>query len=48
MSSIGSSFLNDAPLAWQLCLHSYIMELGGVRSQLDAADHIREEHVVVP
>lgn len=27
--------LNDAPLAWQLCLHSYIMELGGVRSQLD-------------
>ena len=27
--------LNDAPLAWQLCLHAFIMELGGTRSQLD-------------
>ena len=28
--------LNDAPLAWQLCLHSFIVDdLHGVRSQLD-------------
>eukprot|EP00435_Cladocopium_sp_Y103_P056006 s391_g18.t1 len=27
--------LNDAPLAWQMCLHAYVTELGGVRSHLD-------------
>ena len=27
--------LNDAPLAWQLCLHEYILDLGAVRSKLD-------------
>eukprot|EP00435_Cladocopium_sp_Y103_P051431 s1017_g16.t1 len=27
--------LNDAPLAWQLCLHEYILELGAARSKLD-------------
>ena len=27
--------LNDAPLAWQLSLHSFVMELGAVRSKLD-------------
>lgn len=27
--------LNDAPLAWQLCLHDYILELGATRSKLD-------------
>ena len=27
--------LNDAPLAWQLSLHTYILELGAVRSKLD-------------
>ena len=27
--------LNDAPLAWQLCLHSFIKETGGCASRLD-------------
>jgi len=27
--------LNDAPLAWQLCLHSFIKTTGGERSHLD-------------
>ena len=27
--------LNDAPLAWQLCLHGFIRETGGVPSHLD-------------
>ena len=27
--------LNDAPLAWQLCLHSFLKETGGASSRLD-------------
>ena len=27
--------LNDAPLAWQLCLHEYVEELGGTQSVFD-------------
>lgn len=27
--------LNDAPLAWQLCLHEYVAELGGTQSVFD-------------
>ena len=27
--------LNDAPLAWQLCLHTFVMELGATRSKMD-------------
>ena len=27
--------LNDAPLAWQLCLHSFLKETGGASSKLD-------------
>ena len=27
--------LNDAPLAWQLCLHSFLKETGGAPSRLD-------------
>ena len=27
--------LNDAPLAWQLCLHQFVKSTGGERSQLD-------------
>jgi len=27
--------LNDAPLAWQLCLHEYILELGAAKSKLE-------------
>lgn len=27
--------LNDAPLAWQLCLHTFVMELGASRSKMD-------------
>ena len=27
--------LNDAPLAWQLCLHEYILDLGATKSKLD-------------
>jgi hypothetical protein len=27
--------LNDAPLAWQICLHQFVESTGGERSQLD-------------
>ncbi|CAJ1430110.1 unnamed protein product, partial [Effrenium voratum] len=36
--------LNDAPLAWQLCLHEYLEQIGGAASQLDENTFIWKLH----